>query len=284
MLGPQNGKNGYEWWWHSLVAVNDATGELEPFFIEYYVINPALGGAEPQFGQIPGRPSNPSYAMIKAGKWGPGKAQIHNFWGIDDFKASGNKMDVRIGENHAGESFLKGSASLEPEEAEKHPEYISDAGTMSWDLKAKEEISFSVGYGASLPFRVSNLFSMLWHVRGMKVRYEGGIVFNGQSFPVRPETSFGYQDKNWGRDYTNSWIWLNCNCFRDEDGTLLEGTSLDIGGGNPKVGPFCLGEKTHKRLWNGGYASGTLVLKKKKGDLTICSLKGEMGGGEYGRY
>jgi len=355
MLGYHNKKRGYDWWWHSFSAENNATGELEPFFIEYYVINPGRGGDQPVFGQIPGHPDIPSYAMIKAGKWGQGKAQIHNFTGIHDFEASSREMSVRIGGNHADETSLKGSVALDLTEAENHPEYMSDAGFMRWDLKAVKEISFSVGYGASLPFRVSSLFSMFWHVQGMKVRYEGSIEYNGQSYSVRPETSFGYQDKNWGRDYTNPWIWLNCNCFRDEKGLVLEQTSLDIGGGNPRIGPFSLGEKilvcfvyegkrfefnfthllfqkqswkcreddefiywevnvsnrthslsvafscpkegmllvnyenpagvkNHNRLWNGGYASGILELRKKKGDVIVCHLKGERGGCEYGRY
>jgi len=355
MLGRHNHRIAYDWWWHSLSAENTETGELEAFFIEYYVINPGRGGRQPVFGQIPGPPARPSYAMIKAGKWGKGKAQIHNFRGVDDFRASRKGMDVRIGKNRAGETFLKGSVSMTPREAKEHPEYMTDAGEMSWDLKVDKEISFSVGYGASAPFRYLNLFPMFWHVQGMKVRYEGTIVFNRQTYHVKPESSFGYQDKNWGRDYTNPWIWLNCNCFKDEDGRLLEGTSLDIGGGNPKLGPFSLGEKilvcfvhegekyefnftrlffqkqdwscrededhiywdtdvsnrthrlkvsfscpkegmllvnyenpkgkkNHNRLWNGGDASGTLELFKKKGNRRVCGLTGERGGCEYGRY
>lgn len=243
MLGKHNHKNAYDWWWHSFSAKNLNTGELESFFIEYYVINPGLGGDEPILGQLPGKPCIPSYGMIKAGKWGKGKAQINNFWGINDFKASRRILDVKIGDNIVGEKELTGRVSLSKEELDTHPEYMSDSGEMSWDLKAEKELSYSVGYGASFPFRLSRLFSMYWHVQGMKVRYSGTIVFNGQEYTVSPEDSFGYQDKNWGRDYTNPWIWLNCNSFRDENGVLLENTSLDIGGGKPKVAGIPIGEK-----------------------------------------
>ena len=44
MLSGKRSRRGYDWWWHSLVGVNARTGEKQPFFIEYYVINPALGG------------------------------------------------------------------------------------------------------------------------------------------------------------------------------------------------------------------------------------------------
>lgn len=355
MLNRSNHKNAYDWWWHSLVAENTETGAREPFFIEYYVINPGLGGPEPVFGQLPGVKKKPSYAMIKAGKWGEDKAQIHNFWGIKEFEASREKMDVRIGSNHADDYELKGSVKVSREEAENRPEMMSDAGEMSWNLKAEKDLHYSVGYGASLPFRRSNLFSMFWHVQGMKTRYSGTISFNGQEYRVRPESSAGYQDKNWGKDYTNPWIWLNCNNFTDSSGESVESASLDIGGGNPRIAGISIGEKilaafryrgelydfnftrliaqkqdwecrvednhvfwdvdvsnrthrlkvrfsaprkdmiqvnyenpkgekNHRELWNGGHASGSVELYRKKGDRLICHLDGELGGCEYGRY
>lgn len=348
-------KNGYDWWWHSLVAVNNKTGELEPFFIEYYIINPGLGGKEPIFGQIPNKQQKPSYSMIKAGKWGSDKKQIHNFYGVDSFNASRDKMSVQIGDNIADDKKLIGSVKMELETVKKHPEYMCDNGDMSWDLKVEKDLSYSVGYGASKLFRTLNLFSMFWHVEGMKTKYSGTIIYNNQEYTVNPETSCGYQDKNWGRDYTNPWIWLNCNNFIDNDDKKCENTSLDIGGGNPKVLGLSLGEKIlvafnhqgtlyefnfshiffqkqkwncriednkviwdvevsnkkhilkvnfscpldsmilvnyenpkgikkHNKLYNGGYASGTVELTQKKSKKLICSLSGSMGGCEYGRY
>lgn len=236
-------KKGYDWWWHSLVAEHANTGVLEPFFIEYYIVNPGLGGKKPLFGQIPNKSQKPAYAMIKAGKWGEGKSQIHNFWGCDEFEASKKKMDVRISNNFATETALKGSVFLNKKEAKENPWYMSDYGEMSWDLTADKEISYSVGYGASAPFRKGKLFTMFWHIQGMKTKYSGTITYNGQLYYVKPETSFGYQDKNWGTDYTNPWIWLSCNRFKDSNNTLLEKTSLDIGGGNPRLKGISFGEK-----------------------------------------
>ena len=69
MLGGSLRDHGYDWWWHSLVGVRAGTGEKRPFFIEYYVINPALGGAKPVFGQLPENKAagvKPAYAMLKA--------------------------------------------------------------------------------------------------------------------------------------------------------------------------------------------------------------------------
>ena len=248
MLDGRLAKKGYDWWWHSLVAENKKTSELRPFFIEYYVINPALGGAEPVLGQLPANKQQgirPSYAMIKAGTWGDNSSvQIHNFYGITDFAAAKDTMNVTIDNNTATDTALVGSVKVTPEEAAAHPEYMSDAGEMSWNLTADKLLSYSVGYGTSELFVKLNAFQMFWHVQGMLTHYTGTIIYNGEEYIVRPDTSFGYQDKNWGSDYTNPWVWLNCNNFKSAvTGTKLGNTSLDVGGGKPLLFGMSMGEK-----------------------------------------
>jgi hypothetical protein len=113
---------------------------------------------------------------------------------------------------------------------------MSDAGSMSWDLRAEKVLPYSVGFGTSPFFRALDAFQMYWHVAGMLARYEGTITFDGEEYRVDPATSSGYQDKNWGRDYTSPWVWLNCNSFTSrKDGRRLELTSLDVGGAQPVV-------------------------------------------------
>jgi len=236
---------GYDWWWHSLIGVSRNTGERQPFFIEYFVINPGLGEPEPVFGQLPenrAKGKKPSYAMLKAGTWGPGKAvQIHNYYPIRDFVVQDEPLKVSIGSYFVTETHLEGHVKLTPEEASAHPEYMSEAGEMSWDLEADKTLSYSVGFGASGLFRALNAFEMFWHAQGMLTRYEGTITFNGEIFDVTPETSAGYQDKNWGQDYTNLWIWLNCNNFTSRaTGKKLPLTSLDVGGAEPVVWGWAL--------------------------------------------
>jgi len=195
MLKGASTKRGYDWWWHSLVGVSEKTGEKRPFFMEYYVINPGLGGDEPIPGQLPEnrtRGIKPSYAMIKAGCWGKGVAvQIHNLYPISQFSADLSKMDVQIGPHHACETHLVGSVSMSVDEAMAHPEFMSDAGEMSWDLKAEKILSYSVGFGTSPLFRNINAFQMYWHAAGMRTRYEGTITLNGELFRVEPDSSAG---------------------------------------------------------------------------------------------
>jgi tocopherol cyclase len=248
MLQGRMAETDYDWWWHSLVAENKDTGELRPFFIEYYVVNPGLNTPEPVLGQLPENKAGgkrPCYAMIKAGTWGENSsAQLHNFYPVSRFSAQTETMDVVIGDNTATDTAIVGSVKVTAEEAAAHPEYMSDAGEMSWNLTADKLLSYSLGYGTSEPFSRMNAFQMFWHIQGMLTEYSGTIIYNGQEYIVRPEISAGYQDKNWGSDYTNPWIWFNCNNFKSADtGEKLRYTSLDVGGGLPMVFGLPLGEK-----------------------------------------
>jgi tocopherol cyclase len=231
-------KNGYDWWWHSFVGKHETTGETRPFFIEYYVINPGLWNGEIVLGQskenkLQKRP--PVYAMLKAGSWGKEKVQLHNFYGIDRFQASAKELDCKIGLAVIREDYLKGSVAVTKEEAENNPGMMSDYGTMSWELKAKKLIKYDVGYGSSNLFNRLNAFRMYWHVGGMLTEFDGEVFFNGERYIVSPQTSYGYQDKNWGVDYTNPWIWLNCNNFTSVKNNQPVNASLDLGGGCPTV-------------------------------------------------
>ena len=90
--------NGYDWWWHSFTAVNEETGEEEPFFIEFFTCNPALAENEPVFGQLPeniAAGKKPSYLMVKAGNpdFNYGEfAIIRNQSGLNSFKISVSKL------------------------------------------------------------------------------------------------------------------------------------------------------------------------------------------------
>ena len=46
LFGAQASK-GYDWWWHSFTGYDAETGAAKPFFIEFFLCNPALGGDEP---------------------------------------------------------------------------------------------------------------------------------------------------------------------------------------------------------------------------------------------
>ena len=234
---------GYDWWWHNFTARHETSGEEKAFFIEYFICNPALGQAEPLFGGPGGKPS---YGMIKAGCWGKDARQIHNFYGMKQVDiAPGKALSVRMGQNGVTETSMSGSCQVSAAEAAANPDWMSDTGTMRWQLGIDKTIHYSVGAGASAPARALNLFEMYWHAEGIKTLYSGWVELDGERYIVTPETCFGYADKNWGSNFTSPWLWIaSCDLVSKTTGKRLDNSALEIGGGRPKV----LGMALDKRL------------------------------------
>ena len=248
---------GYDWWWHSFTGKNEKTGEEKAFFIEFFTINPALGGDEPVFGQLPEnkeRGIRPSYLMVKAGAWGEDARQLHRFFGWKDVSISADvPFMISAGDCSCSENHTEGAISISPEEAENHPEWMCDAGKMSWRLDFYKQTAFNVGYGAGKALRDAEAFEMYWHAEGMKTGYEGEVFFNGEKYLINKETSFGYADKNWGSNFTSPWVWISSNRIRSRiSGQWLNNTVFDIGGGRPKIGPLSLEGKLLSAMWYEG--------------------------------
>lgn len=241
-------KKGYDWWWHSFTARHSETNEERPFFLEFFVCNPKSGGDKPVFGQLKENKENgirPSYLMVKAGTWGEDGTQLHRFFGWNEIQLDyGVPFSVKADDCYVTEDQIVGSVTVTEEEAKAHPEYMCGSGSISWDLKIKKIVPFNVGYGAGNLFRKLQLFEMFWHAEGMKSKFSGEIYYNGVKYIVTPETSYGYADKNWGKDFTSPWVWLSSNNMVSKiTGKKLENSVFDIGGGCPKVGPIALKRK-----------------------------------------
>ena len=230
---------GYDWWWHSFTGVSDRTGEEKQFFIEFFTCNPALGEDKPILGQSPENKEHnkrPSYLMVKAGCWGEGKCQLHRFFPWSEVSIA-NTVPFRVSAADCvcSETLLQGSVTVTAEQADD-PGYMCDKGSMEWSLSIDKQIPFNVGYGASAPMRRAEAFEMYWHAEGMKSLYSGHVTINSERYTVIPERSFGYADKNWGRDFTSPWVWLSsCSLTSLRTGKRLENSVFDIGGGRPKV-------------------------------------------------
>lgn len=209
-------------------------------------------------GQLPEnreRGVKPAYAMIKAGAWGQGAKQIHNFYPITQFSCTADRLEVLIGESMLTEQRMQGMCSLSAQEAKAHPEYMSDAGEMSWDLTIDKQIAYHVGYGASSIFRRLNAFEMFWHAEGIKTIYSGTVRLDGVIYDIIPERSYGYADKNWGADYTSPWLWISsCHLRSLITGQILNHSAVEVGGGRPKV----FGVPLPRQILIGMYHEGTM--------------------------
>lgn len=251
MLNGSFARRGYDWWWHSFTAINEKDGKAKPFFIEFFTCNPALGGKDPVFGQLPSNQKNhkkPSYLMVKVGTWGtdshPEKCQLHRFFGWKEVSIHPTApFSVTAGDCFVSDTETHGKVKVE--NSSQHPEWMSDDGEIAWNLTIDKDIPFNVGYGASAPFRFLKAFEMYWHAEGMKTNYRGSIICNGETYRVSPSSCYGYADKNWGRSFTSPWIWLSsCKLTSNLTGEVLHHSAFDIGGGRPKV--FCF--PLHKKL------------------------------------
>lgn len=252
MLKGKFAGKGYDWWWHSFTGKSRKTGREKSFFIEFYLCNKPLqcnnllqcnsakGGSTPILGQLPENKmagKRPSYLMVKAGAWGEDAAQLHRFFAwrdvVMDWKAP---FALAAEDCYLSETATKGRISVTEEDVAAHPEYMCQAGKMSWNLKIRKKIPFNVGYGAGKLLRALHAFEMYWHAEGMKTEYSGTVRWNGEEYDVIPEESYGYADKNWGSDFTSPWVWLSSNHLVSRfTGHPLKNSAFDIGGGRPKI-------------------------------------------------
>jgi len=108
--------HGYDWWWHSFTAQDTETGEDRPFFIEFFVCNPALAENQPVLGQLPENQAagkKPSYLMVKAGTWGENACQLHRFFSLKDVTLHPDApYRIEAADCLACETALKGSAAV----------------------------------------------------------------------------------------------------------------------------------------------------------------------------
>ena len=249
MLKGPLAKKGYDWWWHSFTAHHAKTGEAKSFYIEYFLCNPVHAQAKPVLvwndpaGRSAGR--RPSYCMVNVGFWGNPKGQLHRFFPWSQVHVSdGVPFHLTAGDCTCSETHMSGRVAVSEADAKAHPEWMSNAGTMEWDLRIDKQVAYNVGYGASAFFRRLNAFEMFWHAEGMKTAFEGWLRLNGEEYIVRPEDCYGYADKNWGGDFTSPWVWLSSNDLISKDtGKRLHNSVFEIGGGNPKAFGIALGRK-----------------------------------------
>ena len=249
MLKGPLAKRGYDWWWHSFTGRHAKTGAEKTFYIEYFLCNPALAQAEPVivWNDPEGRKAGkrPSYCMVNVGHWGEEKGQLHRFFPWSQVSIPmDTPLDLKAGDCTCTETHMAGHVQVTPEEAAAHPEWMSDAGEMEWDLDIHKLVAYHVGYGASKFFRTLNAFEMFWHAEGMKAAFSGWVKLNGETYLVRPEDCFGYADKNWGGDFTSPWVWLSSNdLVSNVTGKRLANSVFEVGGGNPKAFGIALGRK-----------------------------------------
>ena len=216
MLRGSLAKKGYMRWWHSFSGVQADTGEIRTFFIEYFIIDPALGGEMPILGRHPyyrKRGMKPSYVMIKAGVFpgadGQEGRQLHAFYPISSLKTTKSPLVMQVEDCFYSEDRIAGFVDVSPEEA-RHRSFMTDPGQMEWDLEVHKAVSCHTGFLAGKVFQALNALDSYWHGEGIRSFFRGSVTLDGVSYQVLPDTSFGYADKHWGRSFNRPWIQFAC--------------------------------------------------------------------------
>lgn len=242
MLRGSMAKRGYVRWWHSFTGVSADSLETRTFFVEYFVINPGLGGNQPILGQHPYyRKSGmkPSYVMVKAGVFpdacGEGGKELHAFYPISSMKTAADPFYVQIENCLFSENHIAGYVDVSEHEA-THRSLMTDAGYMEWDLEMHKAISCHTGAIANRFFTALNALESFWHGEGIRTLFRGTVTLNGVTYDVNSDTCHGYADKHWGRNFNTPWLqFASSHLLSERTGKSLKHSALAIDGCCPRL-------------------------------------------------
>ena len=164
------------------------------------------------FALIPGvsigKSGQSSHAFIQLINAMTGKTEYFRF-ALEAFSADQKKFDVRIGGNHfwdgGAEVNLQSettrlSASLRFEHIEKYPTSLLHPGIMG-------------------PFSFIPGMECYHGIVNIRHTIVGTMVFNGSALDMTGGE--GYIEKDWGRSFPQSWIWMQANHFSAQRASFL---------------------------------------------------------------
>ncbi|MCR5620534.1 MAG: hypothetical protein K6G18_01640 [Treponema sp.] len=222
-------KNGFDRWRISASAISSVTGEECCFFIEFYIVNPAISPDKPVLGfksrlpktdadlqsALAGTESEkpllteemvqPSFAMVKAGKLSKKGKQLNAYFPCSTLVTDSPEYVVKVGSDDRNVCYIKknatvGAISVSGADLLENPEIMGNSGSIAWNL----HYSIEDGFFPSFRSKQAN-----WACFGARTSVAGTIVMDGEQFTVSKDRSYGYFDKNWGRNFTNPFLHLS---------------------------------------------------------------------------
>ncbi len=241
-----NRKSGVNLWRFVFSAVEKGSSQERVFFIELALLNSWLNPNEAVLGFKPrvniseddlqnvlaGTSSaqklqsesivTPSYVAVRAGSLGAGARQICEYYPSKELVMSNRSFDVQIGNCRFDDSKLTGSVVCSPKDATSHPEFLCDAGTVSWNLRYDMALNFENGYKGP---------DSSWQIPGAKTIFTGNISMDGKEYEVLPKKSYGYVDRNWGKSYPVEWFHISSsNLASLINGKVYQNSAISIQG------------------------------------------------------
>ncbi len=187
----------FEWWYYKVVIPDSK----DAFYFSYGVVNPwDVNKTNPA-----------SHAFVNFGSFAD-KDMFTGRFDLNQFKASYEKTDIQISENSATQEKASGHLT-------------NEHGYAKWNVSLSKDWSFNA-MGWAMGF--SNLLNIFWYPAQAGAKMNGTIEVNGKTFTL--ENAPAYQDRNWGRSFSDWWAWLVANHFKNYPDTVLA-----AGGGKPKV-------------------------------------------------
>jgi len=227
MLSGSLKKNGFDRWRFVCNGISTTTGEEKAFLIEFYYVNPSLSPQECVLGfksrlvkseenlqyalagtQAAAAPIeefvHPSYLMVKAGCLSRGGKQVNAYFPSAHVQTGHKDIVLRAGDGDSccqiTDKGTKGSVFVKYAELMEKPELLCNAGVIDWDLTFEHFVDATPSYIHK---------NMQWAVVSPDAAFTGKIHLDGEEFIVSPQTSCGYIDKNWGRDFPSPFFHLS---------------------------------------------------------------------------
>jgi len=207
-------------------GISTETSQEQRFFIEFETLNPWISPKEIQLGYrtrvkinaadlqyaLAGTESaknlqtesivQPSYCAVRVGCLGNVTKQLVSYYPIKDINFNPKQFGIEIGNKFFSDSKLSGFLNVSEENLREAPELLCDKGNASWTL------SYEIQKEAFDGFKDNG---NQWVPCGLKTKFAGKINFDGIDYIVDPRRSYGYVDKYYGDDFTNTWFHISAS-------------------------------------------------------------------------
>ncbi|MBR7063744.1 MAG: hypothetical protein IKI31_01105 [Treponema sp.] len=195
-------------------ALEVESGAERLFFIELELLNPflspdavvlgfknrvsiseddlqyALAGTEAAHNLHSEYIRTPSYVVVRVGALGKSPVQLCKYFSMGDIGNVFRLVPFNSSDCVFSDEKLSGNISYSESDVLEHPEFFSDAGTVTWDLRYEIQHAFGAGFDKN---------GEAWIPCGGRVSFAGSISLNGNEYRVIPKSSCGYIDINFAK-------------------------------------------------------------------------------------
>ena len=149
-----------------------------------------------------------SHAFIQVIDAIKGNTEYYRF-ACGDFEADKTKFDIRIGQNHFSENKIK-------------LDLTSGINKVKGELEFQNIVKYPKSFlspGIMGPFSFIPCMECYHSVINIQHTINGFLDING--LPTDMSGGEGYIEKDWGRSFPDSWIWLQANHFENQDASFM---------------------------------------------------------------